>query len=101
MSADAERTIPKENSRAIFTMLDDQCLRAHGKNFLGCSRQIRFPRKHLHFAIIDQQYVYQLKSFNKIIPESLDPVIHSVAASKAHIFQLVADSRLQCRMNVS
>src|ERR1700758_3894950 len=36
MTSDAERSFAEENRRAILSVLDDQRLRSHGQNFLGC-----------------------------------------------------------------
>ena len=100
MTADAERTFAKENCRAVFSVLDDQRLRAHGQHFLRGARQVGFVGQHLGFGVVDQQDIDQLQRFREFLGRAFDPVIHGVAAGQAHTVHLAADIGLQRGLDV-
>src|SRR5579862_5132663 len=100
MAANAESAFTKENSRAIFAVLDDEGLWAHGENFVGGAWQVGFAGQHLGLGVVDQENVDQLQSFAEFLKGALDPVIHGVASREADAVHLVANVGLQSGLDI-
>jgi hypothetical protein len=100
MMSDAERSLAKENGRAVFAVLDDQRLRTHGQHLVRRPRQISFAGEHLRFGIVDQQDVYEFQGFLEFFERAFDPVIHGVASGQAHTVHLAPHVCLQGRLNI-
>ena len=67
MTPDAECAFAEENGRAVFAVLDDQRLRAHGENLVRGAGQAGFVRQHLGFAVVDEQNVDQLQRLGQLV----------------------------------
>ena len=67
MTADAERPFAEENCGAIFSVLDDQSLRAHGENFLRGAREIGLVSEHLGFGVVDEQARPRASVFRQVL----------------------------------
>ena len=100
MTADAERSLAKENGRAVFAVFDDQRLRAHGEHFVRGARQVGFVGQHFRFGVVDEKDVDEFQGFAEFLERALDPVIHGVAAGQAHAVHLAAHVGLQGGLDV-
>src|SRR5208283_5290849 len=98
--SDSERSFAKENCGAIFPVLDDQRLRAHGQNFLCGAGQVGLAGQHLRLGVVDQQHVHQLQGFGEFLRSAFNPVIHGIAAGKAHAVHLAPYVGLQSGLDV-
>ena len=97
---DAESSFAKENGCAVLSVLDDQSLRAHGQNFIGCARQVAFLGQHLRFGIVNQKHIDQFQGLGEFSASAVDPVIHGVAAGQADTVHVLAHIGLQGGLNV-
>src|SRR5207244_7364683 len=85
MSADPNGPFAEENRGTVFTMFDNQRLRAEGKHFAGCAGQAGFLGQHLRLAVVDQKDIHQTQGFSEFGIGALNPEIHGVAASQFYV----------------
>src|SRR5580704_5977236 len=100
MMTDAERSLAKENGRAVFAVLDDQRLWAHREHLVRRAGQVGFASQHFRFGIVDEKNIDELQRFTQFGERAFDPVIHGVAAGQAYAAHLAPHIGLQGRLNV-
>src|SRR5581483_396744 len=100
MASDAECAFAEENSRAVFAVLDHQCFRPHGDDFLRGPRKVCFMRQHLGFGVINQQHVDQFEGFGQFLGSAVDPIVHRVTAGEPYMVHVPAHVRLQRWLDV-
>ena len=81
-------------------MLDDQCLRSHGQDFLCGSRQVGFCSQHFGFTIVDHQNVDQAQCLAKLRVGAADPIIHGIAAGQFDAGEPAAHCGLQTGIDI-
>src|SRR5450759_2492076 len=90
-----------EQDGAVLAALDHQRVRAHVHNLGGGAAQVVFARKQAGFAVVDQQEVPLLESFQQRRAEIVDPVIHRVAAGELDVAHLPAHAALQIGLDIA
>src|SRR5437016_5702659 len=100
MAANSKCAFAKENCCPVLAVFYYQRLRPHGKYLARSPWQAVFLRKHLGFAIIDEQDIHELQRLAQLLVSPLDPEVHGIAAGKFHVREFQPDRGLQRGMNV-
>ena len=80
--------------RAIFAVLDYQCLRPERHHRACGLDKVFIGGQHLRLGFVDEQNVQAFEDFEQRRAMILNPVVHGVAGGELHIGQGIADSFL-------